>query len=115
MGMNACVDTDVHRAHSDFPGVRSQEILGNTSPSFCNSFQTNKHIPTSIYGASDASLPTGIWKSSDLGNLEPMGTTLENEGKLGAAGMDVWQNTLPPLMLLATVGSGSRKGCLSLL
>lgn len=32
--------------------------------------QTNKIIPASIYGASNAPLPSGIWKSSDRANLE---------------------------------------------
>ena len=42
--------------------------------------QTNKIIPTSIYGAPNTCPPQGIWKSSDLANLE---RALGEEGTRG--------------------------------
>lgn len=58
------------KAHSDVFTVSRPQVWAILPPVPALSLQTNKIIPTSIYGAPNTCPPQGIWKSSGLANLE---------------------------------------------
>lgn len=85
VGMSVCVCMNVYICKGSFRCFHCEQTSRKSGQYFLQflpspSKQTNKIIPTSIYGAPNTCPPQGIWKSSDLANLE---RALGEEGTRG--------------------------------